>query len=310
MRNAKEITQQVQSEVRMLMSRESEDIRHFYTHLLAPHTELSMEFMKLYSFDGWKSFSPVDVNGETIAYTKSESELVPSQSPWLFMPDSPSAGGKTTLVRNLVNECCECAGIIKTCTTRTPQPEELKTATRKIISEHPLVKATVTTQYWHISKDEFRKLDSTGFFIESLPMWDTKNLRQQKKATYGIPRSSIENVGKNNIPFNFLVVDSHGQTVASAWLHDHRPDVRFQKWFLLPIHQTFNDLSDRITFQRTEQASQRIVDAVRDLWIGASQADVIIPYPFDKSRTPHKALLYTKQFMNLLRPGVFPQILV
>lgn len=304
MRSTKEIAQHVTSEVRILLSQEPPEIRHFYKHLTSPNAELSMELMATFASREWSTFSPVEVNGETIAYTRPGLQLSPSYKPWLFMPDSPSAGGKTTLVRNLVSECGDCASIIKTCTTRTPQPEERKTANKVTISNNPTVEATATTQYWHISEDEFRELDNSGFFIESLPMWDTKDLRQQKKATYGIPRISIEKVGHNNVPFWFLVVDTHGQVVASQWLHDNKPEINFQKWFLLPTNQTFNDLADRITFLRTEQAALRIVDAVRDLWRGATQADVIIPYPFDKSHVPHKALSNTKHFMNLLRPGV------
>lgn len=303
MRDAEKLHSHVLNEVKGLLSAELEEFQDFYEILKTADEPLSIEFLSRVAPE-WNNFHPITHQGRIIAYTLDGNMPEASSNPWVFMPDAPSTAGKTTLVRELAKECQDCIQVLRTCTTKRLPIEDIKSAVPWNISLDPFVMAKQTQQYWHVSESDFTALADSGFFVETRDMWAT-NTPHGSEARYGIPVRSLQQIQNSFTPVWFLVVDEEGQKRAKQWLSDNYGDrVKVQKWFLVPTGQRFQKLEDRIIFQRGPQAAPRIIDAVKDLWLGGNHADVVFPYPFDKSGIPHEAMSLTREFIGLLSPGI------
>lgn len=298
----KEILLQSDTETSLLLRHEPGNVQRFYDLLSAPGTVISWEFMREHAAPEWSSFTPVVADGHVVAYTRPGLVLEASRSPWLIMPDSLSAGGKTVLAKALIKYCQDYTQIIRTCTTRPLQDDERISLTWQTLLTDPLIRAGVSSQYLHISEEDFRSLEKLGFFVERRQMWETGKLKLGP--LYGIPRSSIEQAKEGKSAFSLLLVDEVGQQKVIEWMggHNHH-HIRVQKWFLLPTDTMFETLKRRISSYRSNPAP-RIVDGVRDLYWGANRADVIIANPFNPTGIPEEAIKNCEAVMKILRPDV------
>jgi guanylate kinase len=285
------------------IAHESPEIAEFYTTLTKTDEPLSVELLSDLA-PYWREFRPVVANDEVHAYAKEP--VTPLTEPLLLFTNAPSAGGKTAVTLGLVREFSASTNLIRTCTTREIRPEEQQVIKNIQISTDPDVTAGVSTQYIHVTKDQFLALNQKEYFLETRSQWET---RHSKGDLYGIPREYLLNGINKGTPFTYLIVNEDGQVVVENKLKEMGNPIKTQRWFVLPTEQTFRDLRDRIIFQRAgeqvENTVARVVGAVYNLYAG-EHADVVIPNPYEASGKPTRAIEHAHILMYALRPDVVP----
>jgi hypothetical protein len=220
-----------------------------------------------------------DTNGLPMILIKEGVSVEPGNSPYFIFPDSPSAGGKTSLINNMLDRCGEGAWLIPTVKASSPSENRTDEDTdgTVLLNNNPPIEAHLTKsgQYALVTMQQFAILtDISGFFLEQKPHFGS---------WYGNAKIFWDKAIAENKPFSFSILDRDGTTEMISWLKTQKengnmPDhIRESRWFLQPADLTLFDLIDRIEKARSKrQAGERIADAINDMWTSGQDSSIII----------------------------------
>lgn len=252
-----------------------------FTDLIKSEDTLSYETLIRSRVPELDRFQPViySPEGLPMVLVKDGFEIKPTSAPYFIFPDAPSAGGKTSLINNMLVRCGKNAWLIPT--VKAPNPSENRTD-EKIngtitLCENPFIEGHLikTGQYVIINPGQFNNLQRIkGFFIER---------KKHFGSWYGNASLFWEMAVSKNRPFSFSILDQIGTVKMIDWLHKQKQnghiaeEVRESRWFIQPTDLTLPDLISRIKNSRSKrQVGVRIADAINDMWTSGQDSSIII----------------------------------